>query len=491
MLRKIRILLAVACFAAITGLFLDFTGSLHPLFGWLARIQLLPALLAVNLGAVAALIVATLLFGRIYCSVLCPLGVLQDGAAALGKRARKNRYAYSPEKRWLRYGVFVLFVIALVAHVHAIVVLLAPYSTYGRFVRTLLAPLYRSGNNLLAGIAERMDSYALYPVENWLPGLLALLPLAVVAAVCLLAWRNGRTWCNTVCPVGTLLGFLARFSWLKPVIDTSKCNGCGLCARNCKAACIDPKNHTVDYSRCVACMDCLALCRKGAITYTHRRAAAPAKSAVQADKGRRNFLIGAGLLAAGAVRAQEKIKTDGGLAAIADQKIPDRKTPIVPPGAEGLKHFGIHCTACQLCVAACPNRVLRPSGDLTRLMQPECSYERGYCRPECTKCSEVCPARAIRKISPADKSATQIGHAVWIRENCVVLTDGVSCGNCARHCPSGAITMVPSDPQRPESPKIPAVNTERCIGCGACEHLCPARPFSAIYVEGHERHRTI
>ena len=268
MLRKIRILLAVACFAAITGLFLDFTGSLHPLFGWLARIQLLPALLAVNLGAVAALIVATLLFGRIYCSVLCPLGVLQDGAAALGKRARKNRYAYSPEKRWLRYGVFVLFVIALVAHVHAIVVLLAPYSTYGRFVRTLLAPLYRSGNNLLAGIAERMDSYALYPVENWLPGLLALLPLAVVAAVCLLAWRNGRTWCNTVCPVGTLLGFLARFSWLKPVIDTSKCNGCGLCARNCKAACIDPKNHTVDYSRCVACMDCLALCRKGAITYT-------------------------------------------------------------------------------------------------------------------------------------------------------------------------------------------------------------------------------
>ena len=125
------------------------------------------------------------------------------------------------------------------------------------------------------------------------------------------------------------------------------------------------------------------------------------------------------------------------------------------------------------------------------LMQPTMSYESGYCRPECTKCSEVCPAGAIRKISPADKSATQIGHAVWIRENCVVLTDGVSCGNCARHCPSGAITMVPSDPQRPESPKIPAVNTERCIGCGACEHLCPARPFSAIYVEGHERHRTI
>lgn len=491
MLRKIRILLAVVCFVLITGLFLDFTGSLHAAFGWLARIQLLPALLALNLGVVAALVLVTLLFGRIYCSVVCPLGVLQDGAAALGKRARKNRYAYSPEKRGLRYGVFALFVIALVAHVHAIVVLLAPYSTYGRFVQTLLAPLYRGGNNLLAGLAERMDSYALYPVENWLPGLLALLPLAVVAGICLLAWRNGRTWCNTVCPVGTLLGFLSRFSWLRPVIDTSKCNGCGLCARNCKAACIDPKSHTIDYSRCVDCMDCLESCHRGAISYTRRRATLPAKSAETADKGRRSFLIGAGLLAAGAVRAQEKIKMDGGLAAVSEQKIPERKTPIVPPGAGGLEHFGIHCTACQLCVAACPNRVLRPSGDLSRLMQPECSYEHGYCRPECTKCSEVCPAGAIRKLTPADKSATQIGHAVWIRENCVVLKDGVSCGNCARHCPSGAITMIPADPQDPESPKIPAVNTERCIGCGACENLCPARPFSAIYVEGHERHRTI
>ena len=145
----------------------------------------------------------------------------------------------------------------------------------------------------------------------------------------------------------------------------------------------------------------------------------------------------------------------------------------------------------EMCIRDSPNGVLRPSADLLTLMQPESSYERGYCRPECTKCSEVCPAGAIRPISVADKSSVQIGHAVWVRENCIPLTDGVECGNCARHCPVGAITMVASDPSVEGSRKIPVVNTERCIGCGACENLCPSRPFSAIYVEGHEVHRTI
>ncbi|MDE5815457.1 MAG: 4Fe-4S dicluster domain-containing protein, partial [Alistipes sp.] len=161
------------------------------------------------------------------------------------------------------------------------------------------------------------------------------------------------------------------------------------------------------------------------------------------------------------------------------------------PGAKGRWHIARHCTGCQLCVSACPNGVLRPSTDLRMLMQPESSYERGYCRPECTECSEVCPAGAIHRITPEEKSDIRIGHAVWIRENCIPLTDGVSCGNCARHCPTGAIQMVPSDAANPDAPKIPVVNEARCIGCGACENLCPARPFSAIYVEGYREHLTI
>lgn len=492
MLRKIRILLAVLFFAAVTLLFLDFTGTLHAWLGWTARVQFLPALLALNLGVVAVLVGLTLLFGRLYCSIICPLGVMQDVVAWLGGRSRKRkfRYTYSPAKNRLRYAVLAVFAVALAAGIGSVVALLAPYSAYGRIVSNLFAPFYRWGNNLLAWVAERVDSYAFYSTDVWLRSLPTfLIAAATFVLLAVLAWRNGRTYCNTVCPVGTILGFLSRHSLFRPVIDTAKCNGCTLCSRRCKAACIDAENHTIDYSRCVACMDCIDTCAHGAISY-RRRTKETAPDMV-ADVSRRHFLTGAALLAgAAAAKAQEK-KVDGGLAVILDKKVPHRTTPIVPPGAQGLWHVARHCTGCQLCVAACPNGVLRPSTDLRMLMQPESSYERGYCRPECTACSEVCPAGAIHRITPEEKSAIRIGHAVWIRENCIPLTDGVSCGNCARHCPTGAIHMVPSDAANPDAPKIPAVDEARCIGCGACENLCPARPFSAIYVEGYREHLTI
>lgn len=497
MLRKIRIISATVCFALITLLFLDFTGSIHAWFGWLAKIQFLPALLALNAGVVVALVLLTLVLGRVYCSVICPLGVFQDVISWMAGKGKKNRFRYSPALSWLRYGILALFIVALIAGLGSAVALLAPYSAYGRIAANLFAPLYLWGNNLLAYWAERADSYLFYSVDVWMKGAMTF-GIAVVTFIVLavLAWRNGRTYCNTVCPVGTVLGFLSRFSYLRPTIDTAKCNSCGLCARNCKAACIDAKAHQIDYSRCVTCMDCIGKCHKGAISYTHPRKEVAETgnrkvSEEQIDDARRSFLTVTSLFATTALlKAQEK-KVDGGLALIEDKKIPNRETPLTPPGSLSVRNFMTHCTACQLCVSVCTNHVLRPSSSLSRMMQPEMSYERGYCRPECTKCAEVCPAGAIRPVTTADKSAIQIGHAVYVYENCVVNTDGVECGNCARHCPTGAIQMVASIAGDPESPKLPVVNAERCIGCGACEHLCPSRPFSAIYVEGHQNHRIV
>lgn len=500
MLRKVRISLAAVVFVLITLLFLDVSGTLHTWLSWLAHIQFWPALLSMNVGIVVALLAVTLIFGRIYCSVICPLGIMQDIVSHLHSRRKRNRFRPSKELRAWRYTFLGLFLVAFVAGIGSFVALLSPYSSFGRMAENLLRPLWGLGNNVLATLAERADSYAFYSTDVWIKSLPTFIIAAVsFVAIAVLAWRGGRTYCNAVCPVGTILSFFARFSWLKVRIEETKCTKCGLCARNCKASCIDFKNHNIDYSRCIVCGNCVRKCREGALSFTHTAPKAAAKAAdmgkgvsqQEIDSARRSFLVGAALATTAAAVAQDKKKVDGGLAAIEDKIAPKRTTPITPPGSLSAQNMARHCTACQLCVAQCPNGVLRPSRDLLTLMQPTMSFERGYCRPECTRCGEVCPTGAIISISRADKSSTQIGHAVWMKDNCVPLTDGVECGNCARHCPTGAILMVSSDPKNPKAPKIPAVNTARCIGCGACENLCPARPFSAIYVEGHEIHKTI
>ena len=550
MLRKIRITLAAICFVAVTLLFLDFTGTLHLWFGWLAKIQFLPAVLALNFVVIAILLVLTLLFGRIYCSVICPLGIFQDCVSNLSSRrkGKKARFSYSKEIKWLRYGVLVLFVIALVAGLNSLVALLAPYSAYGRMVQSLLAPVWQWGNNLLAWIAERQDSYAFVTKEVWLKSLPTLIVAAVTfIVVVVLAWRNGRTYCNTICPVGTTLSFFSRFAMFRPVIDKSKCKSCHACERKCKAACIDVDNHRIDYSRCVDCFNCIDSCRLGALKYRfawgrgvgsgstgaktpqnapvgskmtsdeskngqNRSSAAPTPVAepvvrqgsptIEAtDNGRRAFLVGGATVIGGSLlssipmRAEDDEikdkKRDGGFAEVLPKKAPNRKTPITPFGSESVEKFYKHCTACQLCVTVCPNNVLRPSSRLEHLMQPEMSFEKGYCRPECVKCSEVCPAGAILKITPEEKTEWKVGTAGVDYDLCVVNRDGVSCGNCARHCPVGAIRMVKKNPDDEKSPRIPSVNEEKCIGCGACENLCPSRPISAITVNGYSVHHNV
>ena len=478
MLRKIRITLASIVFILCAALFLDGSGTVSSWFGWLAKLQFLPALLALNLAVVIVLIVLTLIFGRAYCSVICPLGIMQDGISHISsmRKGKKARFRWSPEVKWLRYSILALFIIALVAGLTSVSALLAPYSAFGRIATSLVRPA---------------------------------LPTAIIAGVTLLvvgilAWIGGRTYCNTVCPVGTVLSFFSRFSLLRPIIDADKCRNCRACEHKCKASCINIDNHEIDYSRCVDCFNCLDSCRFGALKYRmawNRKAcgaavqgnAASSAKAVASDEGKHNAgrraFISSSVIAATAIalEAQEK-KVDGGYAAVTAKKAPERTNPIVPFGAVSLRHFHQHCTRCQLCVSQCPNDVLRPSTSLDRLMLPEMSYENGWCRPECTKCSEVCPAGAILEITPEEKTAIHVGTASVDLDLCVVNRDNVHCGNCARHCPAGAIRMVRKNPDDENSLLIPTVLEDRCIGCGACEFLCPSRTYSAIHVNGRIDH---
>ena len=65
MLKNIRRTLAILFAGLLTLMLLDFTGTLHAWLGWMAKVQFLPAVLALNVGVIVFLVLLTLIFGRV------------------------------------------------------------------------------------------------------------------------------------------------------------------------------------------------------------------------------------------------------------------------------------------------------------------------------------------------------------------------------------------------------------------------------------------
>ena len=496
-LKPIRVIASLFFLALIGFLFLDYRNTFPPAAtGALLFLQFVPSLLKfLNAAAMGAagfivILVLTVLFGRVYCSTICPLGALQDviGFAARKKLKRPGR-RFSRPRNYLRYSILTLTVLLLIAGSGFLLNLLDPFSTFGRIFSNLMRPLVLAANNTAAIALEGVGVHALYQVR-W--GALAPVSIGVsMLMLVLVGWlaaTRGRLYCNTVCPVGALLGLFSKKSMFRIGIDPDACKGCGLCEKVCKADCIDSRNMTVDMSRCVACYNCFTVCPAQGMRFDNQWRKRPADGSP--DQERRDFILNSGIYLAGLAGAADPAKK---ILQSRPTTVSFRLTsPVSPPGSRSIQHFTNTCTACHLCVSACPSNVLAPSFleyGFLGIMQPRMDFNSGHCNYECAICLNICPSGAIQPLPLEKKKLTQVGAAKFIKENCVVYTDNNNCGACSEHCPTKAVDMVPYANPVGKQLVIPEVNTDICVGCGACEHACPTKPYKAIYVDGNPVHK--
>lgn len=491
-LKQLRVVLSLFFLTATSVVLLDFRGILPPtLVRTILFLQFTPSVLRfLTLPALAAtgfvlVLILTFLFGRVYCSTICPLGTVQDLVSYSSRKIRPKKFQ-EPTRSYLRIHLAFLLVSALPATFGSILALtlLDPFSNFGRLVQSLVRPMIIFGNNALSSLLAVVHQYDIFPVElHWVPVASILLPLLFLVLVGWMSFHHGRLYCNSMCPVGYLLRLLSRFSLLKISIDADHCKSCQLCQRVCKAGCIDRKAKSVDFERCVSCFNCFTACPSEGLRFVSRFGKS-GQSEQPVDVPRRLFLLGSPALFLG-----QKIVADTSkvVKPLKESTIPERKHhPVTPPGSLSLAHFNQTCTACHVCISSCPSQVLQPSVlqyGLAGLLQPTMAFDASFCNFECTRCTEVCPSGAIARLSVEDKKFSQSGRVVFIRENCVVYTEETDCGACTEHCPTKAVTMIPY-----KNSRIPQVNADYCIGCGACEHACPVRPYRAIYVDGNSVH---
>ncbi len=494
-IKNARVIISLAFLLAISFAFLDIKNELPIIFIDIATyLQFIPSLTqfvtTLSLAALgfAVVILLTLAFGRVYCSSICPLGTLQDIFSFISRKLKKRKkYKYAKPKIKLRYAVLVSVIVLFALGGIFFISLLDPFSIYGRLTANIVRPLYTVLNNMMAKGLEAIELYILYPKALAAAGLsILLLSFAFLVLIGWLSFWHGRIYCNTVCPVGTVLGLFSKLSIYKLGIDKDACTNCGECSIVCKARCIDIKGKRIDFSRCVGCFDCIVSCPEAGIRY---KANIFKHGISESGLLQRRVMITAGVASLLSYTGLGKLAWGTKLIeASKPTTIPEEKNfPVSPPGSISIEHMKSACTACHLCVSACPTNVLQPStleyGALG-FMQPVMDNTLNYCNYECTRCGDVCPTGAIVPLSVDQKKLTQIGKVHFIKESCVVYTDDTACGSCSEHCPTQAVHMVPYK----EGITIPEVDESICIGCGACEYACPTRPFRAIYVDGNYIH---
>ncbi len=494
-LSKIRIIFSVLVLLLFVSVFVDFRHFIPGRYiNIITFFQFVPSgYKFITAGAVAlsgfvAVLILTILSGRTYCSFLCPLGILQDIFSRTGGRVKKRfrRYGFRKPQTVIRYTL--LFVVLIVTLIRGpfLLTLLDPYSIFGRFMTYFVKPVILVVNNFLSGILGKFDIYTLVnmPQANF-PLEVYIIPVVFLLLVGILSFVKGRLFCNAVCPVGTFLGMISKISIFRIKFDELKCTRCGRCSLACKSSCIDFLNKDIDVSRCVDCFNCLKSCPDKALSYGP---VSVKKKEDRVDIERRKVITGSVLLFLGLSDSSSGQTVTAPKPTKPSTVRENKKYPVCPPGSTGIENFTGKCTACSLCISVCPNNVLIPSVreyGLSGIMQPRLDFHKSFCTYECIKCLEICPTGALMPLAPEAKKLTQIGKAVFIKDNCIVKTEKTACGACSESCPTKAVHMIPFEGKL----VIPETKDELCIGCGHCEFACPTAPYKAIFIDGNPEHK--
>jgi MauM/NapG family ferredoxin protein len=334
-------------------------------------------------------------------------------------------------------------------------------------------------------VLSRSLALVFYPAASHLIGLVSplrpavftetALALATLLVILGLGLAAPRFWCRNLCPLGGLLGFLAKFSLFK-FSFTEDCRACGLCERTCPTGAIDFRHRKVDMAECIDCLACLRVCPDRAVRFGIGLAPQPL------DTGRREAIvaIGSALVAAPLARSVVLRRLQGRL--------------LRPPGSIPEPDFLNACIHCGRCMKACPTNGLQPAileSGLDGLWTPRLVPRIGGCEKNCNLCGQVCPTAAIRNLPLEEKTYARIGTAVVDRARCLAWEQDRSCLVCDEACPYNAIDSRNEMIQGTTLGR-PFVNEQACVGCGLCESRCPVDGPAAIqvYSMAAERKRT-